>query len=133
MSEKNFIKINKLIEEKKINEAQFELSKLGNSYNENPEYLYLRSKIFFMSKLYYIAIDTLLIALDLDGVAVSTGSACSSGTGLPSYVLQAMGISDEIINSSIRFSLGENTSKLQIDSVVETLIKTVGLNKTVIL
>ena len=54
--------------------------------------------------------DTLLIALDLDGVAVSTGSACSSGTGLPSYVLQAMGISDEIINSSIRFSLGENTS-----------------------
>ena len=49
MSEKNFLKINKLIEEKKINEAQFELSKLGNSFNENPEYLYLRSKIFFMS------------------------------------------------------------------------------------
>ena len=66
MSEKNFIKINKLIEEKKINEAQFELSKLGNSYNENPEYLYLRSKIFFMSKLYYIAIDTLLIALEFE-------------------------------------------------------------------
>ena len=66
MSEKNFIKINKLIEEKKINEAQFELSKLGNSYNENPEYLYLRSKIFFMGKLYYIAIDTLLIALEFE-------------------------------------------------------------------
>ena len=66
MSEKNFIKINKLIEEKKINEAQFELSKLGNSYNENPEYLYLRSKIFFISKLYYIAIDTLLIALEFE-------------------------------------------------------------------
>jgi len=77
--------------------------------------------------------DTLLIALDLDGVAVSTGSACSSGTGLPSYVLQAMGISDKIINSSIRFSLGENTSKLQLDSVVETLVKTTDLNKTVIL
>ena len=74
-----------------------------------------------------------MIALDLDGVAVSTGSACSSGTGLSSHVLQAMGIPDEIINSSIRFSLGENTSKLQLDSVVETLVKAVDLNKTVIL
>ena len=80
-----------------------------------------------------LAGDTLLIALDLDGVAVSTGSACSSGTGLPSHVLQAMGIPDSIINSSIRFSLGENTSKLQLDSVVETLVKAVGLNKTAIL
>ena len=80
-----------------------------------------------------LAGDTLLIALDLDGVAVSTGSACSSGTGLPSHVLQAMGIPDEIINSSIRFSLGENTSKLQLDSVVEILVKAVDLNKTVIL
>ncbi len=74
-----------------------------------------------------------MIALDLEGVAVSTGSACSSGTGLPSHVLQAMGIPDSIINSSIRFSLGENTSKLQLDSVVETLVKAVGLNKTAIL
>jgi len=80
-----------------------------------------------------LAGDTLLIALDLDGVAVSTGSACSSGTGLPSHVLKAMGIPDEITNSSIRFSLGENTSKLQLDSVVETLVKAVDLNKTVIL
>ena len=77
--------------------------------------------------------DTLLIALDLDGVAVSTGSACSSGTGLPSHVLQAMGIPDEAINSSIRFSLGENTSKLQLDSVLATLAKVVDHNKTVIL
>ena len=80
-----------------------------------------------------LAGDTLLIALDLDGVAVSTGSACSSGTGLSSHVLHAMGIPDGIINSTIRFSLGENTSKLQLDSVVETLVKAVDLNKTVIL
>ncbi|MBC8283036.1 MAG: cysteine desulfurase [Nitrospinae bacterium] len=77
--------------------------------------------------------DTLLIALDIEGVAVSTGSACSSGTGLPSPVLQAMGIPDEKINSSIRFSLGEDTSKLQLDLVVEKLVKAVGLNKTVVL
>ena len=80
-----------------------------------------------------LAGDTLLIALDLDGVAVSTGSACSSGTGLSSHVLHAMGIPDGIINSTIRFSLGENTSKLQLDSVIETLVKAVDRNKSVIL
>ena len=77
--------------------------------------------------------DTLLIALDMEGVAVSTGSACSSGSGLPSHVLQAMGLPDERINSSIRFSLGGNTTKSDLDSVVETLVKAVGLNKNVIL
>ncbi len=77
--------------------------------------------------------DTLLVALDLDGVAVSTGSACSSGNGLPSHVLKAMGIPDETINSSIRFSLGEKTSKSQLDKAVEILVKAVDLNKTVIL
>ncbi len=77
--------------------------------------------------------DTLLIALDMEGIAVSTGSACSSGTGLPSPVLRAMGIPDEKINSSIRFSLGCNTSKLELDFVIETLVKSVGLNKTVVL
>ena len=80
-----------------------------------------------------LAGDTLLIALDLDGVAVSTGSACSSGTGLSSHVLHAMGIPDGIINSTIRFSLGENTSKLQLDSVIETLVKAVDRNKSVVL
>jgi len=77
--------------------------------------------------------DTLLVALDLDGVAVSTGSACSSGSGLPSHVLKAMDIPDETINSSIRFSLGEKTSKSQLDKVVEILVKVIELNKTVIL
>ena len=76
--------------------------------------------------------DTLLIALDMEGVAVSTGSACSSGTGLPSSVLQAMGIPDERINSSIRFSLGCSISKLDLDLVVGTLVKAVNLNKIAI-
>ena len=58
--------IDKLIEEKKIDEAQFNLSKLGFEYYKNPEYLYLRSKIFYINKLYYIAIDTLLISLEFD-------------------------------------------------------------------
>lgn len=72
--------------------------------------------------------DTLLIALDMEGVAVSTGSACSSGTGLPSHVLQAMGLPDKKINSSIRFSLGCSTTKSELDSVIETLVKAVSLN-----
>ena len=76
--------------------------------------------------------DTLLIALDMEGVAVSTGSACSSGTGLPSSVLRAMGIPDERINSSIRFSLGRSISKLDLDLVVGALVKAVNLNKIAI-
>ena len=76
--------------------------------------------------------DTLLIALDMEGVAVSTGSACSSGTGLPSPVLRAMGIPDDKINSSIRFSLGCSISKLDLDLVVGALVKAVNLNKIAI-
>ena len=76
--------------------------------------------------------DTLLIAMDMEGVAVSTGSACSSGTGLPSHVLQAMGFPDKKINSSIRFSLGCSTTKTELDSVIKTLVKAVSLNNTAI-
>ena len=76
--------------------------------------------------------DTLLIAMDIEGVAVSTGSACSSGTGLPSPVLQAMGLPDNKINSSIRFSLGCSTTKTELDSVLKTLVKAVSLNNTAI-
>ena len=76
--------------------------------------------------------DTLLIALDMEGVAVSTGSACSSGTGLPSSVLRAMGIPDERINSSIRFSLGCGISRLDLDLVIGALVKAVNLNKIAI-
>ena len=66
MTENIFLKIDKLIQDKKIDEAQFELSKLGSKYYKNSEYLFLRSKIFYYNKLYYLAIDTLLIALEFD-------------------------------------------------------------------
>ena len=56
--------ISRLIKEKKISEAQFELSKLGPEFFKNIEYLYLRSKIFYSNKLYYLALDTLLIATE---------------------------------------------------------------------
>ena len=58
--------VDRLIKLKKINEAQFELSKLGPEFFKNTEYLYLRSKIFYLNKLYYIALDTLLIATEFE-------------------------------------------------------------------
>ena len=58
--------IAKLIKAKQIDEAQLELSKLGTEFHRNAEYLYLRSEIFFIKKLYYVAIDTLLIALEFE-------------------------------------------------------------------
>ena len=66
MKENKLIKVDKLIREKKIDEAQLELSKLRPEFYKNPEYLYLRSKIFYLNKLYYVAIDTLLIALEFE-------------------------------------------------------------------
>jgi hypothetical protein len=64
MKDNVLLRINKLVEEKKIDEAQFELLKLGPEFLENPEYLYLRSKVFFYFRLYYLAIDMLLISLE---------------------------------------------------------------------
>ena len=66
MSKNKLDKVEKLIKEKKTNEAQLELSKLGEEFNKNYEYLYLRGKIFYINKLYYIALDTLLIALEFE-------------------------------------------------------------------
>ena len=64
MNEDKLDKIDRLIKIKKIDEAQFELSKLGPEFFKNSEYLYLRSKIFYINKLYYTALDTLLIATE---------------------------------------------------------------------
>ena len=66
MKENKLTKVDELIREKKIDEAQLELSKLGSEFYKNPEYLYLRGKIFYLKKLYYVAIDTLLIALEFE-------------------------------------------------------------------
>jgi cysteine desulfurase len=65
--------------------------------------------------------ESLLIALDLEGVAVSTGSACSSGTLEPSHVLRAMNLSSHRAQNSIRFSLGASNTEEQIDRVIAIL------------
>ena len=64
MNEHSLNKIEKLIDDNKIDQAQTELSKFGKEFLKNSEYLYLRGKIFYVKELYYLAIDTLLIALE---------------------------------------------------------------------
>jgi len=68
-----------------------------------------------------IEAESLLIALDLEGVAVSTGSACSSGTLEPSHVLKAMGFPPHRTQNSLRFSLGAFSTDAEVDRVIEIL------------
>ncbi len=68
-----------------------------------------------------IEAESLLIALDLEGVAVSTGSACSSGTLEPSHVLRAMGLPSPRTQNSIRLSLGAGNTDAEVDFVVSKL------------
>jgi cysteine desulfurase len=68
-----------------------------------------------------IEAESLLIALDLEGIAVSTGSACSSGTLEPSHVLKAMGLPTHRTQNSLRFSLGLFSTEEEVDRVVEVL------------
>ena len=70
--------------------------------------------------------ESLLIALDLEGFAVSTGSACSSGTLEPSHVLRAMNLPSHRTQNSIRFSLGAGNTEAQVDSLIAKLPSVVG-------
>ncbi len=74
----------------------------------------------------FIEGEGLLINLDLEQVAVSTGSACSSGTLEPSPVIRALGVNDELARGSIRFSFGKENSEAEVDYAVEVLARAVG-------
>lgn len=78
----------------------------------------------------YIEGEGLLINLDLQGIAVSTGSACSSGTLEPSPVIRALGVDDEIARGSIRFSFGKENTEAEVDYVVEVLVQAVERLRT---
>lgn len=73
----------------------------------------------------FIEGEGLLINLDLQGIAVSTGSACSSGSLEPSPVLRALGHNDELARGSIRFSIGKDTTDEDIDYVLGVLPRAV--------
>lgn len=74
----------------------------------------------------FIEGEALVIALDLKGVAVSTGAACSSGAIEPSRVLVAMGLSPERARGSLRFSIGKQNTKEDVDLLLAVLPETVG-------
>jgi cysteine desulfurase len=74
--------------------------------------------------------ETALINLDLDGLAVSSGSACSSGKVTPSHVLAAMGVPAELVSGAIRVSIGPSTSENEIDHFLKAWTKLLsGLSK----
>ena len=74
----------------------------------------------------FIEGESLVLNLDLKGVAASTGSACASGSLEPSHVLSAIGVPPAIAQGSIRFSLGRENKEEDIDYTVENLVEIVG-------
>jgi cysteine desulfurase len=74
----------------------------------------------------YIEGEALVIALDLKGLAVSTGAACSSGAIEPSHVLTAMGLPPEIARASLRFSLGKQNTPEDVDFAFDLVPQTVA-------
>jgi cysteine desulfurase len=63
------------------------------------------------------------MALDLDGVMVSSGAACSSGKVKPSHVLKAMGVSEELARCALRVSFGWNSTEADVEAAIASLAK----------
>ena len=74
----------------------------------------------------YLEGESLVLLLDHYGICCATGSACSTNDLTPSHVLRAIGVSDELIHGSLRFSLGRNTTKDEIDYTIQCLEKCIN-------
>ena len=70
--------------------------------------------------------ETLLLALDLLDVSASAGSACTTGNSEPSHVLTAMGLSEELCRSALRFTVGRGTTAEQVTAATEAVVEAVG-------
>ena len=75
--------------------------------------------------------ETLLVALDFKGVAVSTGAACASGSLQPSHVLKAMGLPRKRVQGAIRFSLSRLTTREDMDYALDMVVETVNQIRSV--
>ena len=74
----------------------------------------------------YLEGESMLLNLSLKGIAVSSGSACSSDSLQPSHVLLAMGVPAEFAHGTLRFSLSKYTTKEEIDYTIESLVEIIG-------
>ena len=63
--------------------------------------------------------ESLILRLDMEGICVSTGSACTSGSMEPSHVLAALGLSPQLAQGTVRFSLGKDNTQGEIDEVID--------------
>ena len=72
----------------------------------------------------FIEGESILLMLDMNGIAASSGSACTSGSLDPSHVLLALGLPHEIAHGSVRLTLGDDTTEEDVDYVIEVLKKT---------
>ena len=70
--------------------------------------------------------ESILLNLDMEGVAASAGSACTVGKSEPSHVLEAMGLSEAATRSSVRFTVGRSNTAEQIDEAIEIIAATVA-------
>lgn len=124
LATKNHIETNRKLR----NIRDYFLEKLS----ENVEYFQInghphqKSNAIVNISFYGIEGESLLMLLDLAGICVSTGSACTSKSLLPSHVLEAMKVPADIAQGSIRFSFGTNISKADVDYVVSELGKAVA-------
>jgi cysteine desulfurase len=70
--------------------------------------------------------ETLLLSLDMLGIAASSGSACSTGSTEPSHVLTAIGLSPEVARGSLRLTVGKDTDVKQVDHAATAIVETVA-------
>ena len=71
--------------------------------------------------LHYVEGESVVLALDMEGIAVSTGSACTTDSAEPSHVLSAMGVPANVAQGSVRFGLGRSTTEADVDRVLDVL------------
>ncbi len=101
------------------------LDKIEDIYFNGPKDMMKRLPSNANFSFEYIEGESILMRLDMAGIAVSSGSACSSGSLEPSYVLLSIGVPIEVAHGSIRFSFGKNNTKEEVDYTVEQLVNTV--------
>jgi len=116
----------KLLKQHLLQELDQHLSVCNFHINGNPGVDHIINLCFHNEENKGIDGEMLLLNLDIEGICVSNGSACTSGAVEPSHVLMALGCAPEQAKSSIRISFGKHTTKDQVSTLVRSLEKVLG-------